>query len=116
MIHLKLIINNTNFISQKDNYFFDKFELKMILNLYAKMVSKGLWRDYSLNISKKSVSFKVYKRTSENAAYRICKNLRSNNNNPKFFLSDSQGNILKMSNDLKILLKKARWNNLRLVN
>ena len=80
MNHLKLIIKNSNLVTEKKNYFFSKSELKIILNLYAKMVSKGFWKDYGLNISKEEVSFNVYKRTSENAEFRICKNFRIKNN------------------------------------
>ena len=76
MNHLKLIIKNSNLTTKKRNYFFDKSEFKIILNLYAKMVSKGFWKDYGLNISRKEVSFNVYKRASENAEFRIHKNFR----------------------------------------
>ena len=116
MSYLKLIINNNNFFLEKKNYFFNKHELKIILNLYAKMVSEGMWKDYGLNISKKEVSFNVYKRASENAVFRICKNFKPNNKNLKFFILDSRGNILKMSKNLKELLNKISWNKLRLVN
>ena len=116
MNHLKLIIKNSNSATERANYFFDKSELKIILNLYAKMVSKGFWKDYGLNISKEEVSFNVYKRASENAAFRICKNFRLKNKNLKYFTSDSQGNILNISKNLEELLNKTRWNNLKLVN
>ena len=56
MKHLKLIINNTN--KEKD-IFFNKYELKLILNLYARMVSVGDWKDYGLSISKKEVTFNL---------------------------------------------------------
>ena len=62
MKHLKLIINNQNKIQ---NVFFNKNELRLILNLYAKMVSSGEWKDYGLSISKKEISFNVYHRTSD---------------------------------------------------
>ena len=48
MKHLKLVINNEN---KKKDIFFNKFELKIILNLYAKMVSNGEWKDFGLSIS-----------------------------------------------------------------
>ena len=71
--NLKLVINNPqNKIEQKQ--FFEKDELKIILDLYAKMVSEGSWKDYGLNISSKQVSFSVFKNTTENALYKICKN------------------------------------------
>ena len=116
MNHLKLIIKNSNLTMKKGNYFFNKSELKIILNLYAKMVSKGFWKDYGLNISKEKVSFNVYKKASENAEFRICKNFRLKNKNLKYFTSDSQGNILNISKNLEELLNKTRWKNLRLVN
>ena len=116
MEHLKLIIKNSNSSVEKVNYFFNKSELKIIFNLYAKMVSRGFWKDYGLNISKEEVSFNVYKRASENAAFRICKNFRLKNKNLKYFTSDSQGNILNISKNLKELLNKTRWKNLKLVN
>jgi Protein of unknown function (DUF2794). len=54
--NLKLVINN---IHSEKNYqhFFEKNELKIILDLYAKMVSEGSWKDYGLNISNKQVGF-----------------------------------------------------------
>ena len=64
--NLKLVINNTyNQIEEKQ--FFEKDELKTILDLYAKMVSEGSWKDYGLNISSKQVSFSVFKNAAENA-------------------------------------------------
>ena len=116
MNHLKLIIQNSNSVTKKINYFFDKSELKIIFNLYSKMVSRGFWKDYGLNISKEKVSFNVYKRTSENAAFRICKNFRLKNKNLKYFTSDSRGNILNISKNLEELLYKTRFKKLKLVN
>ena len=68
MKHLKLVINNEK---TKSDIFFNKSELKLILNLYGKMVSNGEWKDYGLSISKKEVSFNVYHKTSEFPAYKI---------------------------------------------
>ena len=116
MSHLKLVVNNLNRATEKDNFFFNKSELSIILNLYAKMVSKGFWKDYGLNISKEEVSFNVYKKTSENAHFRICKNIRLKNKNLKYFTSDSQGNILNISKNLEELLNKTSWKNLKLIN
>ena len=48
--NIKLIINNLN-SERKQKSFFEKNELKIILDLYAKMVSEGSWKDYGLNIS-----------------------------------------------------------------
>ena len=109
--NLKLIINNPqNKIEQKQ--FFEKDELKIILDLYAKMVSEGSWKDYGLNISSKQVSFSVFRNAAENAIYKICKNFKPKNKNLKYLITDTNGKILKNSYDLKFLLKNINWKKL----
>ena len=73
--NLKLVINNS-IKKYEEKFFFEKSELKIILDLYAKMVSNGSWKDYGLNISNKQVSFSVFKNAAENAMYKICKNFK----------------------------------------
>jgi len=109
--NLKLIINNPqNKIEQKQ--FFEKDELKIILDLYAKMVSEGSWKDYGLNISSKQVSFSVFRNAAENAIYKICKNFKPKNKNLKYLITDTNGKILKNSFELRILLKGTNWKKL----
>ena len=109
--NLKLVINNPqNKIEQKQ--FFEKDELKIILDLYAKMVSDGSWKDYGLNISSKQVSFSVFRNATENALYKICKNFRPKNKNLKYIITDTNSNILKNSFDLKSLLRNTNWKKL----
>ena len=109
--NLKLIINNPqNKIEQKQ--FFEKDELKIILDLYAKMVSEGSWKDYGLNISSKQVSFSVFRNAAENAIYKICKNFKPKNKNLKYLITDTSGKVLKDSFELKLLLKDTDWKRL----
>ena len=109
--NLKLIINNTlKKIEQKQ--FFEKDELKIILDLYAKMVSEGSWKDYGLNISSKQVSFSVFRNAAENAIYKICKNFKPKNKNLKYLITDTNGKILKNSFELRLLLKDTNWKKL----
>jgi hypothetical protein len=109
--NLKLIINNPqNKIEQKQ--FFEKDELKIILDLYAKMVSEGSWKDYGLNISSKQVSFSVFRNAAENAIYKICKNFKPKNKNLKYLITDTNGKILKNSFELRLLLKGTNWKKL----
>ena len=106
--NLKLVVNNS-FNDQTKKYFFEKYELKIILDLYAKMVSEGSWKDYGLNISSKQVGFSVFKNAAENAMYNICKNFKPNNKNLKYLITDSTGKILKNSYDLISLLNNTNW-------
>ena len=77
------------------------------------MVSAGSWKDYGLNISKKQVSFSVFKNATENALYKICKNFKPKNKNLKYLITDTSGKILKNSFDLKTLLKSINWKKLQ---
>jgi len=110
--NLRLVINNTN-KKIEEKYFFEKEELKIILDLYAKMVSEGSWKDYGLNISSKQVSFSVFKNATENALYKICKNFKPKNKNLKYLIIDTNGKILKNSFELTNLLKKINWKNIK---
>ena len=110
--NLKLVVNN---ISKDENerYFFEKKELKVILDLYAKMVSEGSWKDYGLSISSKQISFIVFKHAAENAMYKICKNFKPSNKNLRYLITDTNGKILKNSFELKKLLKNKDWKRLQ---
>ena len=113
MKHLKLVVNNRNI---KKDIFFNKKELKLILNLYAKMVSSGEWKDYGLSISKREVSFNVYHRTSEFPVYKITKKLKPKNENEKYLIKDAANKIIRNSGNLQKLIQKIIWIKFKLVN
>ena len=113
MKHLKLVINNHN---EKKDIFFNKTELKLILNLYAKMVSSGEWKDYGLSISKREVSFNVYHRTSEHPVYRITKNLKPNKKGEKYLIKNNKNIIIRSAEELENLIDKVIWKKFKLVN
>ena len=110
--NLRLIINNTQNKSIDEKYFFEKSELKIILDLYAKMVSEGSWKDYGLSISSRQVGFSVFKNAAENALYKICKNFKPKNKNLRYLITDTNGKILKNSDNLSGLLKNTNWKKL----
>ena len=113
MKHLKLIVNN---YKKEKIIFFNKTELKLILNLYAKMVSGGEWKDYGLSISKREVSFNVYHRTSEFPVYKITKKLKPKNENEKYLIKDARNKIIRNSGNLQKLIQKIIWIKFKLVN
>ncbi len=104
MSNLKLVINNSN-KEQNQRYFFEKKELKIILDLYAKMVSEGSWKDYGLSISSKRVSFSIFKNSTENAIYKISKNFKPKHKNLKYSITDTNGKIFSNSDNIETLLK-----------
>ena len=114
MIKIRLIVNND--IKKKDRErFFIKKELQCILNLYAKMVSNGSWKDYSFSTGAKEVSFDVYQRASEKPVLRITKNLKPNYFNEKYLIKDKDGKVIKKSENLNLLIDKTSWNRLKII-
>ena len=114
MSKIKLVINND--VKKKNRErFFIKRELQFILNLYARMVSNGSWKDYSFSSCTREVSFDIYQRASEKPVLKIAKNLKPKYLNEKFFLKDKDGKVIKKSENLSQLLNKTSWNELRLV-
>ena len=113
MSKLKLVINN-DFKKHREKFFIKK-ELQSILNLYAKMVSNGSWKDYSFTSGFREISFDVYQRASDKPVLRITKNLKPNYLNEKFLIKDKNGNIIKKSESLNQLINRTSWSKLKLV-
>ena len=109
---LRLIVNNK--FSKKEKFFIKK-ELQAILDLYAKKVSSGDWKDYGLSINKKEITFNIYKRASERPIYKISKNLNPKSKSEKFYVLDRNDKIIKKAENLQSLINKIEWTNLRLI-
>ena len=105
--NLKLVVNNPH-KQIEERQFFERDELKVILDLYAKMVSEGSWKDYGLSISSKQGSFSVFRNAAENALYKICNNFKPKHQNLKYVITDTNGKILKKSQDITIIIKKTK--------
>jgi len=113
MKELKLVINNSK--KKDEKVFFVRREFKTILNLYAKMVSNGDWKDYGLSTNYKEISFDIYKRSSEKPFLRILKNLSPKNISEKYLVKDKNGKIIQKSENLSRLITKTSWNSLKLI-
>ena len=114
MNKIRLVVNNVSKRNEKEKFFIKK-ELQSILNLYAKMVSNGSWKDYSFTSGIKEVSFDVYQRASEKPVLRITKNLKPNYFNEKYFIKDKDGKVIKKSESLNFLIDRTSWNRLKLI-
>ena len=112
MKNIKLVVNNTN--KTKQPYFVKK-ELQTILNLYAKMVSNGSWKDYSLYTGSKEISFNIYKRASEKPFLRILKNLKPHYKNEKYLIKDKNGKVIQKSENLKLLIDRTSLGKIELI-
>ena len=54
----------------------------------------------------------MFKNSSENAVYNICKNFKPFDKNLKYLITDTKGRILKNSYHLEGLLKNTNWKKL----
>ena len=114
MNKIRLVVNNESRKNEKEKFFIKK-ELQSILNLYAKMVSNGSWKDYSFSTGTKEVSFDVYQRASDKPVLRITKNLKPNYFNEKYLIKDKDGRVIKKSESLNFLIDRTSWNKLKLI-
>ena len=111
-VKLRLVINNR--FGKKEKFFVKK-ELRVILDLYAKKVSAGDWKDYGLTINKKQITFDIYQRTSEKPIYRITKNLSPKRLVNRFYILDRNGKVLKKSENIQNLINSVEWSKLKVV-
>ena len=78
-------------------------------------MEKGL-NSLGLSISKKEISFNVYRRASEHPAYKITKNLKPRNENENYIVKDAQDKTINNSESLSNLINKIIWKKFKLVN
>lgn len=85
--------------------FFDRREFKAILNLYARMVGMGEWRDYAIGHDRESCSFAVFRRSADGALYRIVKTPKLARKQGAFAIIGQGGRILRRGRDLAVMLR-----------
>ena len=79
---------------------FNKIELNMILSIYGKNVSNGIWRDYAIDHNENIAVFSIYRSTFEKAFLQIIKNKKSLKKQKKYLLLNAHYKKLKDSNEL----------------
>ena len=95
--------------------FFDRRELKLILDLYGRMVAAGEWRDYAIDDDGESVSFSVYRRSSEMPLYQIEKRPKLARKQGAYSIRSATGQILKRGQSLDTTLRFFNRKLLKLV-
>jgi len=79
---------------------FDRLELARILDLYGRMVSAGLWRDYAIDLGREAACFSAFRRSAERPEYRIEKRPALRHRQGMWALIGEGGAILKRGADL----------------
>ncbi|MGO8737524.1 DUF2794 domain-containing protein [Rhodoblastus sp.] len=83
---------------------FDRRELQAIFDLYGRMVSQGIWRDYALDFSAQRAIFSIFRRCGEAAFYRIVKEPKSARKQGAYMVVAPTGLILKRGSELRRVL------------
>jgi hypothetical protein len=94
---------------------FDRIELMRIMDLYGRMVSAGLWRDYAIDFGKETASFAAFRRTAERPEYRIEKRPALRNRQGMWALIGEGGIILKRGQELGPVLAPVERRLMKLV-
>ncbi len=84
---------------------FNRAELRTILDLYARKVAEGEWRDYAIDFTRDKAVFSVFRRTSEIPLYRIEKDPRLARRQGAYSVVAASGLVLKRGHELARVLR-----------
>ncbi len=84
---------------------FNRAELRSILDLYARKVAEGEWRDYAIDFTRDKAVFSVFRRTSEVPLYRIEKDPKLARRQGAYAVIAASGLVLKRGHDLVRVLR-----------
>jgi len=100
----------------KQRVYFNRVELNAILNIYGRMVSAGIWKDYAIEEGGDHIGFCVYKRASDVPDFRIIKEPRLAKKQGAFAITGRGGSIVKRGQTLENVLGHFRKKLMRLVD
>ena len=92
------IYHFSKYIKGKEKITFSKKDLNSIISIYSQKVSRGIWKDYSINFERNYAEFSVYKHTRTSPEFTIVKDKKEN-----FFIY-SRVQELKKSKSIKDIL------------
>ena len=84
---------------------FDRRELKLILNIYGRMLELGIARDYAIDHLREKAVFSIFRRASENPLYTVEKRPKDALRQGAWTVNSPAGGVLKRGRDLAQVLK-----------
>jgi hypothetical protein len=84
---------------------FTRTELRSILDLYARKVAEGEWRDYAIDFMRDKAVFSIFRRTSEMPIYRVEKDPKLARRQGAYAVVAASGLVLKRGHDLARVLR-----------
>ena len=72
------IYHFSKYIKEKEKVSFSKNDINLIISIYSKNVSNGIWKDYSINFEKNYAEFSIYRHSYAFPEFSIVKNKKKN--------------------------------------
>ncbi|MGE5722056.1 MAG: DUF2794 domain-containing protein [Sphingomonadales bacterium] len=94
---------------------FDRAEIGRIVDLYGRMVSAGMWKDYAIEFGPDSAAFWAFRRTAERPEYKIEKRPALRSRQGMWALIGESGVVLKRGHELGPVLAPIERRLLKLV-
>lgn len=94
---------------------FDRAELMRILDLYGRMVSAGLWRDYAIDLGRDAAVFSAFRRTAERPEFSVEKRPALRGRQGQWALIGEGGSVLKRGHELGPVLAPVERRLLKVV-
>ena len=95
---------------------FSRDELRLILNVYGRMVAEGEWRDYAISMDREAAVFSCFRRTSERPEAQIVKRPALRHKQGMYALVGEGGAVLKRGHELSSVLAPLERRLLKLVD
>ncbi len=93
----------------------DRAELGRIMDLYGRMVSAGLWKDYAIEFGRDAAVFWAFRRTAERPEYKIEKRPSLRNRQGMWALIGENGVVLRRGHELGPVLAPVERRLMKLV-
>jgi hypothetical protein len=68
-----ILVHLADYRPKGDRVFFNRQELRKILNVYSRRVARGEWRDYAIDLGENGVAFSVFRHSRDWPLYVIAK-------------------------------------------
>jgi len=109
------VISNAKPRQPRTSVCFDRRELQSILDIYARMVAFGEWKDYAIDIRSDHSCFHIYRRASEMPAFSIVKEPALARKQGAYRLLSSSQQVLKRGHELTQVLSPLKTQMIKVV-
>ena len=109
---LSSLSSSSNFNNSK--LYFSKYEFNRILACYSSGISKGYWKDYSMDFKKNEAIFSIYRNTNTNPIFLLIK-FKILKKNRYFYKLNENNKICNLAKNFDDLIITFNRKNLKII-